>query len=129
MSTDTPADQRCRVVMCRGCCCGTTAKHPGFDHQAQAAWLAAIPASQAALTVSGCLGRCDDGNNIVVIPSPAGRRNGGTVVWLGRMLTPELTEAVTAWAAAGGPGIAPMPHILVPQRLGRPRSASSVAVG
>jgi hypothetical protein len=114
---------RCRVVICRGCCCGTTAKHPGIDHPAQVARLAAIPAGQAALTISACLGRCDDGNNIVVIPSPAGRANGATTVWLGQMLGHELTEAVAAWAAAGGPGIATMPAVLVPYEIDSAGSA------
>jgi hypothetical protein len=129
MSADPQAVRRCRVVVvCRGCCCGTATKHPGADHQAQIAQLAAMPAGHAAQTVSACLGRCEDGNNIVVIPSPVGRRNGGTTVGFGRMLTLALTEAVTAWVAAGGPGVAPMPHILVPHGLNPLRPATSITV-
>jgi hypothetical protein len=62
--------QGCRVVICHGCCCGTTIKHPDIDHQAQTARLATVPAGHATVTTSSCLGRCDDGKNIVVIPSP-----------------------------------------------------------
>src|SRR5687768_2752193 len=94
--------QRCRVVVCRGCCCGNPDKHPDADHIAQIARLAALPAGRAAMAVTGCLSNCESSNTIVVIPSPAGRAMGGSTVWFGRMLSPELTDMVASWIEAGG---------------------------
>lgn len=105
----TKVPDRCRFVVCRGCCCGTTAKHPDFDHKAQ---VARLEATNSSLAVTGCLGSCDSSNNIVIIPSRSGRAAGGGVVWLGRMLAPHLTEAAARWVDAGGPGVADPPEEL-----------------
>ncbi|NUT37916.1 MAG: (2Fe-2S) ferredoxin domain-containing protein [Hamadaea sp.] len=127
MSADTPPEKTssCHVVVCRGCCCGTD-KHPDVDHAAQLQCIRQV--RHASVRVSGCLGDCDNSNNIVVVPSRAGRAAGATPVWLARILDPELTEAIAGWLDAGGPGLAPMPRELAAHRLtarGR-REASEV---
>lgn len=112
---------RCRVVVCRGCCCGTLSKHPDVDHAGQLERLRHLAVQRAALTVTGCLGNCDRSNNIVVVPSPHGRAQGGRVTWLTRMLTPELIDAVATWLEAGGPGVAPIPETLREHHSAAPR--------
>ncbi|MFC7759652.1 hypothetical protein ACFQY4_17780 [Catellatospora bangladeshensis] len=99
-------------MLCRGCCCGTTGKHPDTDHQQQADQLA--DAEGVALLVTECLGNCERSNTLVVLPSAAGRAAGGTVTWFGRILDPALTQAVADWAAGGGPGLAELPVLLRP---------------
>jgi (2Fe-2S) ferredoxin len=97
-------------VLCRGCCCGTLDKHPDADHTAQRVVLEqATRRSGARLVVADCLDACDRSNVVVVRP-----RGRGTPrpVWLGDVLDVERTAAVAAWAAAGGPGSAPMPEAL-----------------
>lgn len=95
------------IVLCRGCCCGTEDKHPDVDHAGQRAVLErAVRGAGARLVVADCLDACDRSNVVVVRP-----RGRGTPrpVWLGDVLEPERTQAVAAWAAAGGPGQAPLP--------------------
>ncbi|BCJ76440.1 hypothetical protein CS0771_59840 [Catellatospora sp. IY07-71] len=127
-----PAVGACRVVLCRGCCCGTTGKHPDIDHQQQADQLA--DAAGVALLITGCLGNCERSNTVVVLPSPAGRAAGGTVTWFGRILDPALTKAVADWVARGGPGLAELPellgaHVQPPgRRLSRGRQADTEPV-
>ena len=98
------------VVLCRGCCCGTHDKHPDVDHAAQrSAFESAARRSGARLVVADCLDACDRSNVVVVRP-----RGRGTPrpVWLGDVLEPTRTDAVVAWAQAGGPGVAPLPDVL-----------------
>ncbi|MEU7824786.1 (2Fe-2S) ferredoxin domain-containing protein [Catellatospora sp. NPDC049133] len=127
MSSPIPAAGTCRVVLCRGCCCGTTDKHPDTDHRQQVDQLSA--AAGVDLAVTGCLGNCERSNTIVVLPSPAGRAAGGRVTWLGRILDATLTQAVVDWIAAGGPGVADPPERLVPhvQPPGRRIAATAPA--
>lgn len=60
-----------RIVVCRGCCCGTTRKHPDTDHGRQLAMLAeavaAIPGAR--LRTVGCLDLCRSSNVIAVGPA------------------------------------------------------------
>ncbi|GAA1382362.1 (2Fe-2S) ferredoxin domain-containing protein [Catellatospora chokoriensis] len=112
MPSPTTAASTCRVVLCRGCCCGTTGKHPDTDHQLQADQLRHAPGID--LMVTGCLGNCERSNTVVVLPSPAGRAAGGRVTWLGRILDATLTQSVADWIAAGGPGLAEPPDRLAP---------------
>lgn len=98
------------VVLCRACCCGTTGKHPDVDHDAQRAALEqAARRTGARLVVADCLDACARSNVVVVRP-----RGRGTPrpVWLGDVLDDERTQAVAAWATAGGPGVAPLPPVL-----------------
>ncbi|MFJ5553516.1 (2Fe-2S) ferredoxin domain-containing protein [Streptomyces sp. NPDC093225] len=99
-------------MVCRGCCCGDPNKNPGADHEGQLARLqAAAEESGGALAVrtSDCLGPCERANVIVVQPSAEARRKGARAAWVGWALDSDATEDVLAWAAAGGPGIAPVP--------------------
>ncbi|HEX5740999.1 MAG TPA: (2Fe-2S) ferredoxin domain-containing protein [Pilimelia sp.] len=120
------------VIACRGCCCGNPAKEPGVDHDGELAALRrAAAASGGAVTVrtSDCLGPCADRNVIVVRPSRAGRRAGGRPTWFGR-LDPAGVAALARWAAAGGPGLVPVPaplraHAVTPGKT----TAEADAVG
>lgn len=102
---------RCTVTVCRGCCCGT-AKIPSLDHAAQLDALRDGLAEVAAVRTSSCLDACEHANVIVVQPSAQGRRAGGRPVWLGLVNDPAAAGDITAWVAAGGPGIAEPPDIL-----------------
>jgi len=98
------------VVLCRGCCCGTEDKHPDVDHSSQrTTFEQAARATGARLVIADCLDACDRSNVVVVRP-----RGRGTPrpVWLGDVLEQDRTEAVVAWARAGGPGAAPLPAVL-----------------
>lgn len=79
-----------RMWVCRGCCCGTRAKHPGVDHRALEKQ-ARAGAQRAGLryATTDCLGPCAQGNIVVV-------RREGRIRWYRRMndeaATTELLE-------------------------------------
>lgn len=104
MSHPTPG---LTVLVCRDCCCGTTAKHPRADHDAQVAALEAAVAAQPgfALQVVDCLDECDR-SNVVVLRGP-GRRAAERDTWLGGVLTERATEALSGWIAEGAQGRLP----------------------
>lgn len=116
----------CTVTVCRGCCCGTD-KHPDVDHVGQLRRLLDGLGPHARLRTTGCLDSCDYSNTFVVQPSALGRSLGGRPSWLKHVLTPDLTEAVIEWVAAGGPGVADPPAILLDHQLlpGRQRRTST----
>lgn len=92
---------RLRVVLCRGCCCGTPhAEAPGFDHRAQ---LRAIKSAvsnnpNAELKTVSCLNHCSRANIVVLSGARALRRP----TWLGDMVEPETNKELCAWIASGG---------------------------
>ena len=97
--------------MCRDCCCGSRAKQPGVDHDAQLDRLrAALPAPHR-VRVSDCLDVCAQSNVIVVHPAPPARRGGARPVWFG-LVADEVTDDIIAFVAAGGPGVAPISDAL-----------------
>ena len=100
------------VTVCRGCCCGTAAKHPDVDHDDQLHQFRRSLAGSARVHVSDCLDACERSNVVVVTPSPAGRRAGGRPAWFGEVLDPSSTAHLAGWAAAGGPGLAHRPQTL-----------------
>lgn len=100
------------VTVCRGCCCGTVAQHPGVHHDGQVDQLRRDLAASAQVRVSDCLDACERSNVVVVTPSPAGRRACGRPVWLGEVLDPSSTADIADWASAGGPGLADRPQTL-----------------
>ncbi|MFI2642127.1 (2Fe-2S) ferredoxin domain-containing protein [Streptomyces sp. NPDC018610] len=103
---------RCTVTVCRGCCCGTTAKVPRLDHEAQLTDLRASLSGIAAIRRTDCLDACERANVIVIQPSAEGRKAGGRPVWLGQVNDPGAAADITAWVRDGGPGIAEPPGIL-----------------
>jgi (2Fe-2S) ferredoxin len=82
------------VLLCRGCCCGTEAKHPDVDHDAQRDALAAALGEDDRLHTVDCLGPCERSNVVVV-------RTGPTRTWFGEVLTPELTSDVVTVLGGG----------------------------
>lgn len=111
--TTEPDSGGALVTVCRGCCCGTRAKHPGTDHAGQLAALrAALSGTAVRLRITDCLDACEHSNVVIVSPSGAGRRAGGRPVWLGEVLDPDPIEEIAAWAVAGGPGVAEPPGTL-----------------
>jgi cytochrome c5 len=91
-----------RVHICDGCCCGTTRKHPGFDHAAQRARIAeAAQAGGGAARVVGCLGACHASNLVVV------RRPGQRAKWIGGVLSDRSTNELCAWLSHGATTMSP----------------------
>lgn len=104
-----PAAAGPTLTVCRGCCCGTTRKHPGTDHERQ---LDALRAAGARVRVTDCLDACEHSNVVVVSPSREGRLAGARPVWLSGVLREDDTEAVGEWVRSGGPGVAAPPGML-----------------
>ena len=113
-----------RVSFCHDCCCGTRRKHPGVDHDALRADLREGLRNAAIVTQSACLDVCEEGNVIVVGPSPIGRQGGTKPVWFRGMLTPEAVGDLVDWVREGGPGVAPLPPALKRHQLRRPAAGS-----
>ena len=105
-------DQGCTVTVCRDCCCGTTMKHPGVDHDAQLHRLRETLPAPHRVRVSECLDACAQSNVIVVHPAPAARLAGARPVWFGLVTSDDVADDITAWIRAGGPGVAPMSTVL-----------------
>lgn len=106
--------------MCRGCCCGTEKKHPGFDHEGQLRALREVVGEER-VQVADCLDSCDFSNVLVVRPSPSARVDGARPVWFGGVLGDEATRHVVEWVAAGGPGRVAVPDELADKVLDRTR--------
>jgi len=100
------------LTVCRDCCCGSADKHPEVDHDAQLAAIRSAAGGRHHVRVSECLKVCERSNVVVVHPTPAARRGGARLVYLGDVLDDALIEAVAAWLDAGGPGAAPLPPAL-----------------
>ncbi|MFF6825415.1 (2Fe-2S) ferredoxin domain-containing protein [Streptomyces longwoodensis] len=103
---------RCTVTVCRGCCCGTTAKVPRLDHEAQLTEVRSALAGVATVRRTDCLDACERANAIVIQPSAEGRKAGGRPVWLGQVNDPGAVADITAWVREGGPGLADPPGVL-----------------
>ncbi|MEU9076843.1 (2Fe-2S) ferredoxin domain-containing protein [Kitasatospora sp. NPDC004745] len=100
------------VTVCRGCCCGTEAKHPGVDHAGQYERLRAAVGTAGRVRAVKCLDVCTQSNVVVVGPSSAGRAAGGRPVWLGFVLADDMIDEIADWVHAGGPGLADPPGLL-----------------
>ncbi|MET8543583.1 (2Fe-2S) ferredoxin domain-containing protein [Kitasatospora sp. NPDC004799] len=100
------------VTVCRGCCCGTEAKHPGVDHAGQYERLRTAVGSAGRVRAVTCLDVCTQSNVVVVGPSAEGRAAGGRPVWLGFVLMDEMIDDIAEWVRAGGPGLADPPGML-----------------
>jgi len=102
-----------RVLVCRGCCCGTHWKHPETDHERQVRELSAI----AQTRVVDCVGECSSSNIVIVRPGD------GSTVWFGGILSDVDTRDLRDWIAAGTPN--PLPETLAAHRLQRHRPPAS----
>jgi hypothetical protein len=78
-----------RVLVCRGCCCGTEHKHPDVDHDAQVEALRAV----ARVRVVDCVDECAQSNVVIVRPGD------GRSIWFGRILDETSTAALCEWLA------------------------------
>jgi (2Fe-2S) ferredoxin len=110
------------IVVCRGCCCGSAAKRPQVDHAAVLSRLREFAADNQRVTTvrtSECLRPCEQADVVVVRPSPEGRRRGGRPVWFG-LIDEQVVDVLLAWVAAGGPGLVPVPDLLVLHEIDRP---------
>lgn len=107
-----PGVARPTVTVCRGCCCGTPAKVPRLDHEAQLTDLCTQLTGVAMVRRADCLDACERANVIVIQPSAEGRKAGGRPVWLGQVNDPGAAADITTWVKNGGPGLAEAPDIL-----------------
>lgn len=89
------------VMLCRDCCCGTAAKHPRTDHDAQLLALEEAVADNPAiaLRVVDCLDECDR-SNVAVVRRPQAAK-GKRDTWFGGLLAESTTRSFAAWVADG----------------------------
>jgi hypothetical protein len=106
-----------RVLVCRGCCCGTERKHPDVDHDAQLTALQGV----AQVRVVDCVDECSQSNVVIVRPGD------GRSIWLGRILDERVTAALCDWLADGGG--AELPAELAGHRFERGAKAEPVTLG
>lgn len=106
------SDDGVTVTVCRGCCCGSSTKHPEVEHRRQLEKVRAEVGAGCRVRVTDCLDACERSNVMVVSPSPAGRRAGARPVWLGEILHDGTTDDVISWVNAGGPGVVDAPNVL-----------------
>jgi predicted metal-binding protein len=109
------------VLLCRGCCCGTRAKHPRVDHDDQQLTLedAAAAHPGVELRVVDCLDACER-SNVAVLRwpgAPAKERD----TWLGGLLTKKATAALAEWLRDGGAAELPVPLVGLRFRREPPR--------
>jgi len=100
------------VLVCRGCCCGRSAKHPDVNHQAQvdAIERAVESTDRARVLIVDCVGECSHSN--VVVVRHRGLTGATTTTWLGAVLGNRRTRALCDWLAAGGPRVQVLPSTL-----------------
>jgi predicted metal-binding protein len=103
------------VLLCRGCCCGTRAKHPRVDHDRQERFLEAAADTHPGveLRIVECLDECDRSNVAVLRRTSAPPRERDT--WLGSLLSDRATAALSDWITGGGTG--PLPGALTGLRF------------
>ena len=91
-----PSARRISVLVCRGCCCGTTWKHPEVEHAAQLSTLRAAVSgvSGARLWTVDCLGPCDR-SNVVVVRAEGQRR------WFGGVSSEAAVGVLAGWISSG----------------------------
>lgn len=106
------AAARPTITACRGCCCGTRAKHPDVDHPDQLQQLRELSGIAALVRTSDCLSVCERSNVVVIGPSLVGRLAGARPVWLGDVLDDHAIADIATWVRDGGPGVADLPGIL-----------------
>jgi len=95
---DAPATNRMamgQVLVCCGCCCGHTDKgHPAVPVDwLKAEWKRRRLQNKIHLSISGCLGPCDQ-SNVVTVVSPEGS------IWLGGIECFDQYRELLDWASA-----------------------------
>ena len=94
-TSGTGTAARVSVLVCRGCCCGTEAKHPTVDHDGQLEAIRGVADEIGArLWTVDCLGPCER-SNVVVVRSGAERR------WFGSVLDEDKTADLASWVRSG----------------------------
>ena len=116
-----PSSRSVTVTVCRGCCCGSTVKHPEVDHDASLDVLrTAVDESGAGvLRVVNCLDECERSNVVAVRRAlPAGAE----VLWFGPVNDEADTEALADWLRDGAVGEVPdgLSALLFTKRPPRP---------
>jgi hypothetical protein len=118
------------VTICRGCCCGSTTKHPGVDHDGHAERIQeSVRASGLGVTrIVKCLDECEH-SDVILVRRMSGRRS--EFFWLGPLNDPADVEALAVWLE--GPANRPLPDQLsrlrFAKRPSRPPLAARVAAG
>lgn len=80
------------VRICRGCCCGTSSKHSGFDHDAQVEAISKV----ARTRIVGCVDECSLSNVMLV------QFGNEKATWIGDLTSDDSTDALCQWLGAGG---------------------------
>jgi predicted metal-binding protein len=97
-----PIPRVLRVIVCRGCCCGTERKHPRIDHAGHLAMIRAAVKQYGAgeVRVVDCLSHCER-SSIVVLQGLPDRRQ---PLWFGGMDVSEAVHELCDWIASGARG-------------------------
>jgi hypothetical protein len=86
-------------MLCRHSCCGSTAKHPDTDHNAQRRSLEFMTEPGLRVRVVDCLDEC--ARSDVVLVRRHGRHRSGRDVWLEQVLTATDNSELPAWLRDG----------------------------
>ena len=122
--------RRLTVTICRGCCCGSTTKHPDIDHDAHAQRIReSVRASGLGTAkIVKCLDECEH-SDVILIRRTSGRDT--EFFWLGPLNHPADVETLAAWLE--GPPDEPLPvglrRLRFTKRPPRPPLAVRVASG
>jgi hypothetical protein len=98
-----------QIMVCLGCCCGRPDKgHPAVPAEwLKAEWKKRLLQKKIHLSISGCLGPCDQ-SNVVTIITPT------RSIWLGGIERQEQYRELLDWASACDRAgeIQPLPEML-----------------
>lgn len=80
-----------RVKVCRGCCCGVkTGQKSGAEDRVLA--LKQLEQVGIEVDLTDCLGPCEKGDVVVILPTASERKLGHKPLWLGSMHSLTLTR-------------------------------------
>ena len=94
------ASSRPSALVCRGCCCGSSRKHPEVDFEKQIEDLSSV----ARVRTLNCVNECARSNIVIV------RFDRKRSFWLGEINSDATTLALCGWIDAGG--VEPPPPVL-----------------
>jgi (2Fe-2S) ferredoxin len=105
-----------QLLFCQGCCCGRTDRgKPELPvEKLKAAWAEHKLNRSVQLTISGCLGPCEQ-TNVTLLLTP------NEQIWLGQLAGEDVYEAFIQWAkdCEAAEACVPLPDVLESQRLSR----------